>query len=159
MEIPVLNQLEKIYPNKDNGAVAIRKLVKNQNIIEQGIAEINIEKLTEQINILPNDIVLNSGYVIDHDYEFNSYIVRNGIGYVDLKLSLKKDSGDFMQAEKNIVMQLPVGFRPKYNLSIIATQVGSQNLFNINILKNGTVEVKAINANAYSCFISCGFYA
>ena len=39
MELPILNQLEKIYPNQDTGAAAIRKLVKNQNLIEQGIKE------------------------------------------------------------------------------------------------------------------------
>lgn len=37
MELPILNNLEKIYPNKDTGAEAIRKIVKNQNLIEQGI--------------------------------------------------------------------------------------------------------------------------
>ncbi len=39
MDLPVLNQLEKIYPNQDNGAQAISKLVRNQNLIEQGIKD------------------------------------------------------------------------------------------------------------------------
>lgn len=39
MDLPALNNLEKIYLNTDTGADAIRKLVKNQNLIEQGIKE------------------------------------------------------------------------------------------------------------------------
>lgn len=39
MDLPILNQLEKIYPNQDTGAEAIRKLIKNQNLIEQGIKD------------------------------------------------------------------------------------------------------------------------
>ena len=39
MDLPVLNQLEKIYPTQDSGAQAISKLVRNQNIIVQGIED------------------------------------------------------------------------------------------------------------------------
>lgn len=39
MELPALNQLEKIYPDSDTGAIAIRKLIKNQNLITVGIEE------------------------------------------------------------------------------------------------------------------------
>lgn len=60
MDIPILSNLEKIYPNKDTGAEAIRKLVKNQNLIEQGIKEIDdlndTEALQEQINVLSSNL-------------------------------------------------------------------------------------------------------
>ena len=56
MDIPILNQLEKIYPNQDTGAVAIRKLVKNQNLIEQGIKEIDdindLDEIRDKIGVL-----------------------------------------------------------------------------------------------------------
>ena len=56
MDLPILNQLEKIYPNQDTGAVAIRKLVKNQNLIEQGIKEIDdindLDEVRDEIGIL-----------------------------------------------------------------------------------------------------------
>lgn len=60
MDLPILNQLEKIYPNQDTGAEAIRKLVKNQNLIEKGIKEIDdaydLGEVKEQINTLNEHI-------------------------------------------------------------------------------------------------------
>lgn len=65
MDIPILSSLEKIYPNQDTGAVAIRKLVKNQNLIEQGIKEIDgindLDPIREQINVLSNPNLLING--------------------------------------------------------------------------------------------------
>lgn len=59
MDLPILNQLEKIYPSQDNGAQAINKLVRNQNLIEQGIKDIQIiagekelQEILKQINVL-----------------------------------------------------------------------------------------------------------
>lgn len=77
MDLPILNQLEKIYPSQDRGYEAIRKLVKNQNLIEQGIKEIDgmndLDEIRKQINDLNDD----RGYLKTKSLSFN-LAIKNG---------------------------------------------------------------------------------
>ena len=123
MDLPILNQLEKIYPNTDTGADAIRKLVKNQNLIEQGIKEIDdaydLDEVREQINVLSEysiiDLPMDDGFSASSSTRTNK-IVKNG-KEVKILFSIKCDDGSAFANAETKVATIPEGYYPSSQLS------------------------------------------
>lgn len=123
MDLPILNQLEKIYPNADTGAAAIRKLVRNQNLIEQGIKEIDdindVEALQNQINVLSEikviDLPMNDGFSASSGTRTNK-IVKQG-KEVKILFSIKRDDNSAFENVETSVATIPEGYYPSTKLS------------------------------------------